>query len=318
MRMSTHGTVTATTLNVRAAGSAASELRGKLARGARGVVLAREGDWYRVRSGALEGFVHGDFVRMDSTPVADGFLCHNDALCAPTLGLAPSRQIPIPPSGPMAQRAAKTWNRYGGVLAPMCAETGISPASAVGVLCVESNGQGMTDSGRLIIRFENHVFWDRWGKPHEDAFRAHFTFDPVKRWTKQRYRTGPSAAWKTSHGVGQDAEWEAFGIARRLDESAAMQSISMGAPQIMGFNHATIGYDSAREMFDRFAADERYHILGLFDFVKGGGSTSRMLEALRREQFDQFATYYNGNGQAAAYGAKIRAAASAFEAIAPR
>jgi hypothetical protein len=316
--MSTHGTVTAKTLNVRASGSASAELRGTLARGARVDVIARDGDWYRVKSGTLEGFVHGDFVRMDSTPVADGFLCHNDALCAPTLGLAPARPIPIPSSGPTAQMAAKTWNRYGGVLGPMCDQTAISPASAVGVLCVESNGQGMTDSGRLIIRFENHVFWDRWGKNHESAYRAHFTFDPAKRWTKQKYRTSASGEWKTSHGVGQNAEWEAFGIARGLDESAAMQSISMGAPQIMGFNHATIGYDSAREMFDRFAADERYHILGLFDFVKGGGSTSRMLEALRREQYDQFATYYNGNGQAAAYGAKIRAAASAFEAIAPR
>ena len=127
-------------------------------------------------------------------------------------------------------------------------------------------------------------------------------------------RTPPRVA--NSHGVGQTAEWEAFDIARTLDEPAALQSISMGAPQIMGFNHAAIGYDSARTMFDRFETDERYHILGLFDFVKGGGTTSRMLEALKREQYEQFATYYNGNGQAAAYGARIRAAALAFDSIA--
>jgi hypothetical protein len=43
-----------------------------------------------------------------------------------------------------------------------------------------------------------------------------------------------------------------------------------------------------------------------------------MLEALRREQYDQFATYYNGNGQAAAYGARIRAAAAAFTSVAAK
>ena len=318
MTVSTHATVSAATLNVRAAGSGSANLLGQLPRGARVDVLAREGDWYHVAGGTLAGYVHADYLRLDSTPTADGFLCHNDALCAPALGLAPAQKFVVPRTGPVAQMAAKTWNRYGGVLAPLCDTTGISPAAAVGVLCVESSGQGMTDAGQLIIRFENHVFWDRWGKRHEPEFHAHFTFDGSKRWTKHKYRTGAAdAGWKTSHGVGQTAEWEAFGIARKLDESAAMQSISMGAPQIMGFNHAAIGYDSARTMFDRFSADERYHIFGLFDFVKGGGTTSRMLEALRREQYEQFATYYNGNGQAAAYGARIRAAADAFRSVAP-
>jgi hypothetical protein len=115
------------------------------------------------------------------------------------------------------------------------------------------------------------------------------------------------------HGTGQDAEWAAFEIARNLDETAAMRSISMGASQIMGFNHATIGYDSARAMFDRFSADERFHVLGFFDFVKGAGTTSAMLEALRRGDYERFATGYNGAGNAMAYAGKIRSAAVAFE-----
>ncbi|HEV7992837.1 MAG TPA: N-acetylmuramidase domain-containing protein [Gemmatimonadaceae bacterium] len=316
--MSTQATITASTLNVRATSAGTALILGQLARGARVSVLARDGDWYQVTSDGLAGFVNADYVRLDSTPVVDGFLCHDGRLCAPALSLAPAKPIVDTGAKPMEQTAARTWNRYGGVLAPLCDATGISTASAIGVLCVESSGQGMTDAGKLIIRFENHVFWDQWGKRHEADFRAHFAFDAAKRWTNQRYRASSGDAWKTSHGVGQGAEWEAFGIARALDEQAAMQSVSMGAPQIMGFNHAAIGYDSAREMFERFGADERYHILGLFDFVKGGGATSRMLEALRREQYDQFATYYNGNGQAAAYGARIRAAAAAFTSVAAK
>src|SRR5215210_1619207 len=145
--MPTHGTVTAATLNVRAAGSSTAPLLGQLARGAHVDVLGREGDWYRVASGALAGFVHGDYLRLDSTPTADGFLCHDDALCSPALALSPAQLILVAGISPVAQMAANTWNRYGGLLAPLCAATGISPAAAVGVLCVESNGQGMTDSG---------------------------------------------------------------------------------------------------------------------------------------------------------------------------
>ena len=311
------GTVTASTLNVRRAGSAASERVGELRRGAVVQVLGRAGHWYEITDGTIRGFAHGDYLRLDGSPSVDGFLCHDHALCSASLAPASQRCISATNLGGTSLAAARAWNRYGGMLAPLCDTTKITPAAAVGVLCVESSGQGMSDAGRLIIRFENHVFWDRWGKHHPEVYDGSFVFDRTKRWTGHKYRARASDAWKTAH-LGQTAEWEAFSLARALHEPAAMQSISMGAPQIMGFNHAAIGYDSAKEMFDRFADDERYHILGLFDFVKGGGRTSRMLEALRREEYEQFATHYNGNGQAAVYGARIRAAAAAFERIAPR
>ena len=120
--MSTPATVTATTLNVRAAGSGTAALLGQLARGTRVNVLARDGNWYRIASGTLTGFVHGDYVRIDSAPTASGFLCHDETLCAPTLALAasPERRIPVSGHKPVAQTAAKAWNRYGGVLDPLC------------------------------------------------------------------------------------------------------------------------------------------------------------------------------------------------------
>jgi hypothetical protein len=309
-------TVTSTTLNVRRAGRVAAERVGELRRGAVVQVLGREGHWYEITDGTIRGFVHGDYLRLDGTLAADGFFCHDDVLCGSSLAPASRQCIAATGLGGTALAAARAWNRYGGMLAPLSDKAGIKPAAAVAVLCVESSGQGMSDTGRLVIRFENHVFWDRWGKHHPDDFGARFTYDRAKRWTGHKYRARAADPWKSAH-LGQTAEWEAFSIARALDEPAAMQSISMGAPQIMGFNHAAIGYDSAKEMFDRFAADERFHIHGLFDFVKGSAQTSRMLEALRREEYEQFATHYNGNGQAAVYGARIRAAATAFTGIAP-
>ena len=62
------------------------------------------------------------------------------------------------------------------------------------------------------------------------------------------------------------AEWEVLTFARGMNEEAALSSISMGAPQVMGFNHGRVGFASALEMFEAFGRSEREQIFGLFDF----------------------------------------------------
>jgi hypothetical protein len=306
--------VTASTLNVRErAGTDATIVR-QLTRGAVVQVLAPAGSWYEIQSGSTHGFVHGDFLHFDTTPTASGFLCENQQLCTCALAAPADRQIAERGLDGDALQGALTWNRLGGMLDPLSERLDIARSGAVAVLCVESGGKGFVN-GRMVIRFENHVFWDRWGVGNPATFKQHFTFDSAKRWTGHRYRVSLSDDWHTVHGVGQDAEWAAFAIARDLDETSAIRSISMGASQIMGFNHAAIGYDSARAMFDRFSTDERFHVLGLFDFVKGPGTTSATLEALRRSDYERFATGYNGAGNAMAYAGKIRSAATAFDNV---
>jgi hypothetical protein len=83
-----------------------------------------------------------------------------------------------------------------------------------------------------------------------------------------------------------------------------MYSISMGMPQIMGFNHKRIGYKSVKKMFDSFARSERSQIIGLFDFM--GGRNSKMTKALRQKDFSTFARLYNGPGKAAEYAGRIK------------
>ena len=63
------------------------------------------------------------------------------------------------------------------------------------------------------------------------------------------------------------------------------------------------------------ASREEAHILGLFDFLKGPGTTSPMLEALRREKFEDFASRYNGPGQAAIDGERIATYYERFRAL---
>ena len=75
----------------------------------------------------------------------------------------------------------------------------------------------------------------------------------------------------------------------------------MGAPQIMGFHYQRIGYDTVQDMFEKFNAEIRFHILGLFDFFDNS-----MIQALKKLEFVTFAGKYNGSGQMEKYGQWIR------------
>jgi hypothetical protein len=209
---------------------------------------------------------------------------------------------------------ARTWNRFGGLIRKLSDIIDIDPGCAVAVLCVESSGKGFSPDGRMIIRFENHKFQKYYGKKNPDKFKSHFKNDPSKRWTGHQFRKSPTGRWNNFHG-NQSGEWEVFDFAQRLNASAAMLSISMGLPQIMGFNYAAIGYDSVGEMFDNLSNDVRFHILGLFDFIRGSGNTSRMLQALQVGNFEQFASGYNGPGQASKYGDWIETKFETFNQI---
>ncbi|MEP7358442.1 MAG: N-acetylmuramidase domain-containing protein, partial [Anaerolineales bacterium] len=98
---------------------------------------------------------------------------------------------------------------------------------------------------------------------------------------------------------------------------AAKLSISMGGPQIVGFNYPTLGYESVGQMYDAFSADERSQIVGFFDFVQGPGTTSRRVLALQARDFTTFAALYNGPGQAAKYGSLMQGLFDTFDRLRP-
>jgi len=201
-----------------------------------------------------------------------------------------------------SKSVATAWNKYGGLLAALSEDLGFSPSSAAAVLAVESAGEGFWD-GKMVIRFENHIFY-RWGKDHADVYKAHFRFNNSSSWKDHSWRPDTRALWRPLHTkeAGQAEEWAALEYARTLDDTAALNSISMGAPQIMGFNSAKIGFSSVQEMFEAFNAGDRAHICGLFDFIR---SDHLMVRALRTEDWTGFAGIYNGGGQKDYYGGKI-------------
>lgn len=310
-----YGVVTASRLNLRPEPSTVHPAVGSLPRGARIELLERHGAWYRVRAGELEGYVHGDFVRLLEAEPSAGFLRERPELAVVPLEAPESQRLAPGPGAPAREKQiVRTWNGAGGLLAALAELVEIEPGVAVAVLTVESSGAGFS-GGRMVIRFETHVFWREWGNANPAVFRSHFRFDPARPWTGHAFRPAPGAPWQGFHG-DQQAEWRVFEFARKLDEPAAKRSISMGAPQIMGFHFARIGYDSVLAMFDAFAAGLRAQIVGLFDFIKGPGTDSPLLEALRRGKLADFAAGYNGPALAAQYGARLERDLETFRRLA--
>lgn len=86
-------------------------------------------------------------------------------------------------------------------------------------------------------------------------------------------------------------------------------SSSFGGPQIMGFNHAVCGYDSAAALADAFGTSPRWQILGFFDFCR----SNDLIDEIERLDWVAFGAAYNGDGSA--YGAKLAAAYAEREAL---
>lgn len=283
-----------------------------LPRGAPVRILRDLGGWYEVDTDLGRGWVRSRGVAPTPRGVTD-YLWQHAELTSVALE-APADRLLAEPPDPLGGALARTWNQYGGLLGALCNVVGVDPAGIVATLHTESGGRGMGPDGRMIIRFENHLYRRFLGDERAALFEAHFRFDPGTVWQGHLFRPAGGDTWLVCH-QDQAGEWTVLDFARGLDSEAALLSISMGMPQIMGFNHALIGYASVHDMFDRFANDIRFQILGMFDFIRGHGDTSPMLEGLRLRNYEAFATGYNGNGQAAFYGGLIRASVARFERL---
>lgn len=176
----------------------------------------------------------------------------------------------------------------------------IDPLVAQAILNIESGGRAFGDDGRIIIRFEAHIFKTYLG--NDALWAQYFRTDAARPWLSQEWRRSPADPWATLHTGNQGDEYAALSLALSLAPvvayaDAAYKSISMGAPQIMGFNHARIGYPSAEAMFDAFANVEM-QIIGFINFCL---SDPGLAEAMRNKDWRGVASRYNGSGQVDLY-----------------
>lgn len=292
------------------------------------MVLAEMGDWLYVNALSTFGYVNGSFVSRqriggfmpfvtsgggNSTGTGKFLRERKDLMAAP---LAPSKeeQIVIDPKKATLVEYAVTnaWNQYGALVTRIAEMLEIDPAVALAVMAIESGGRAFTDDGRMLIRFEPHIFYEEWGKYNQDRFNQHFRFDPNKIWEGHQWRRDPGQPWRDFHG-NQNAEWEIFDFVRNaLSPEAGMRSTSMGAPQIMGFNHERVGYPTAKAMFEAFSGSAHAQLIALFDFINADPAR---LNALRTGDYTTFASSYNGPGQAAHFAALIQEGVSTFNRL---
>jgi hypothetical protein len=287
-------TVTASALNVRQGPGTSYDVLGKIVRDTQLDILALTGDWGRIHYRGGNAYVHTNYL----TPVTA-----SDASAAQT-STPTNTSRPVREQHPYTRKITAAWQRHAPILDSLCNLYGIEPAVAIAVLCVESGGRAFTknNGNRMVIRFENHKFWQFWGQHHPIQYARHFRFNARKKWTGHQWRRQALGSdWQNFHGK-QHKEWEVLTFAETLDQSAARLSISMGAPQIMGFHYARIGYASVNEMFSAFTQSHEAQIKGLFAFF-----TPQMIRDLQTHQFTRFARAYNGSGQQHQYGQWIAA-----------
>jgi len=240
-------------------------------KGTRVRVLERPaGVWWQVQRGAVVGWCSSEYLK-------------------------PATAEPPPM---VAESAAQAMAR----IAP---EYGIDPAVGLAVMRVEAGGVAWGKDGRMIVRLEAHVL--SWYLTR-DLFARHFAYGVggLAHWQGDghRYRLGLSEPWLPYHGV-QASEWKALQVARSLSDESALKAISMGAGQVMGFNHRGAGYPTARAMFDALSVSAAAQVRAMLDYCKGRS----LIGALQRGDFLAFARGYNGSAQAERYARLIEQAA---------
>lgn len=171
----------------------------------------------------------------------------------------------------------------------------IDPLVAQAILNIESGGRAFGDDGRIIIRFEAHIFKTYLG--NDALWAQYFRTDPQRPWVNQEWRRSPADPWRQLHTGSQADEWTVFEFANQLNANASFMAISMGAPQIMGFNHARIGYPSAADMYVAFRSAQMQTI-GFINFCL---SDPGLADAMRRKDWDRIAYLYNGAGAVDTY-----------------
>ena len=195
---------------------------------------------------------------------------------------------------------ATIYNKWGQFLEGKARALNISTSVAAAVMGLESAGKTLDPAtNKPIIRFENHKFRQFWGneEANQETFADHFAVGSPA-WTGHMWRRNSTDEWQEFHAPAgnQVLEWEVVEFAVGLsDRETAYRSMSVGAAQIMGFNHAAVGYASAVDMVEAFSTSDRDNITGLFDFVED----QDLVGALQTGDYATFAKVYNGASNAA-------------------
>ncbi len=180
----------------------------------------------------------------------------------------------------------------------------VSKEQLAAFVAVESGGNALDTLNRPIIRFENHIFYDRFGKNNLEIFQKHYQFNSSKRWTEHKFKINELDNWTTMHTGDNQIEWSAMTLATGLlNESfePALESASFGLGQVMCFHWKRLGYNSAKEFMES-AFDINNQISHMVKFIQ---TDAKLLKALQIKDWATVAKIYNGSGQVSVYQSRL-------------
>ncbi|HEX4856633.1 MAG TPA: N-acetylmuramidase family protein [Limnobacter sp.] len=222
---------------------------------------------YSPKTAAAIDYFQGRFLGMTPT----GLVAPNEGTAiklsqTPNGCWAPKDMLRLPPGGSGRAMQPTDFERAAGIL-------NIELPVVKAVAAVESNGQGFDTQGRPVILFEPHLFSRFTQQKYDEAF----PWISSKKWNRSLYGKGGTP-------------YEKLEVASALDRSAALQSCSWGAFQILGLNYKLCGFDGVDEMVAAMFQNEGEHLLAFVRYVK-----SRKLDRLLRiRDWSAFANSYNG------------------------
>lgn len=186
-------------------------------------------------------------------------------------------------------------------MAALADELRCHPADLEAIAEVESSGFGWFRDGRIKILFEKHWFYKLvTGAKRDQAVRRRLARRSWVSPSKGGYRDQKSA----------DQRYRLLEAAMVLDREAALQSISIGRFQIMGFNYRVCGFPTVEEMWVAFLDSEANQLRAFGNFLK----SKRLVAALRSRDFAKVEKGYNGGGLNGRYARRMRAASDRLRA----
>lgn len=201
--------------------------------------------------------------------------------------------------------------RTPGGLEAIAAKNKFEVATVQAIVEVESSGSGIDDHGHVKVLFEKYRFWKNLPTKELKAAAVRAGLARAK-WISPKnggYKDQPNndaalalllkaVEWCRSNGA---------------DEAAALKSASYGVGQVMGENYGLCGWPSVQAFVLDMCESEDKHVEAMIGFLIGKG----LADEMRDHDFDAVARVYNGDGQVAVYGAKLRSAYQRFAGRAP-
>ncbi|KAF1072704.1 MAG: Zinc D-Ala-D-Ala carboxypeptidase [Pseudomonas citronellolis] len=195
-------------------------------------------------------------------------------------------------AGPKTQAALLGTNTTpllkGSDLVSAAERLGVPVAAVYAVNEVESAGSGFLSNGKPKILFERHIMYRQLCAVRHDGDDA----AELKKHADELAAQYPTLVNPQYGGyIGGTGEYQRLAQAQLIDDTAALESASWGAFQIMGYHATRLGYDSVQAFAAAMASSESAQFDAFVRFIL---ADANLLKALKARKWADFAKLYNG------------------------